>query len=37
MPVVVLGVYPGIQAEQEELFLHTRHLGPQGMHLDWER
>lgn len=37
VPVVVLRVYPGTQAEQEELFLHTRHLGPQGMHLDWER
>jgi hypothetical protein len=37
MPVVVLGVYPGIQAEQEELFLQVRHFGPQGIHLDWER
>lgn len=32
-----LGVYPGMQAEQEELLLHVRHLAPQGMHLDLER
>jgi len=32
-----LAVYPGTQAEQEELLLHVRHLAPQGMHLDFER
>ena len=32
-----LGVYPGTQAEHEELLMQVRHLAPQGMHLDWER
>ena len=30
-------MYPGTQAEHEELLLQVRHLAPQGMHLDFER